>query len=240
MAMPVGSFVGTKSPAMNFLLSASLVAGQFVVREATASNAGEAATCASTTSVLNTLGIATDAATYTVSLGAEPNEITQANIVRLIGGPFEVYRIKMAGSSTTGAAISTASPGNILTNTTASATGVLITSANVGTIDMSGGLVKGRTGNNVGAIRKIVSHSNNTSETVTMAFTNAVEVGATFIRTPVSRAIAAIQLTSNYVEANGIIATGTGATFRVTSVLIDEQRDIVYIDALATGHWYNN
>jgi hypothetical protein len=240
MAMPVGSFVGSKSPAMNFLASASLVAGQVVVREATVGNAGEAATCASTTSVLNTLGIATDAVTYTAALGAEPNEITQANIVRLIAGPFEVYRFKIAGSGTTGVAISTANPGNILTNTVASATGVLISSINVGTIDMSGGLIKGRTGNNVGAVRKMVSDADNVSATVTMAFANAIAVGDTFIRVPFYRGGLAIQLTTNYVEANGIIATGTGGTFRITAVVIDEVRDIAYVDALATGHCYNN
>jgi hypothetical protein len=225
---------------MNFLASASLVAGQVVVREATASNAGEAATCASTTSVLNTLGIATDAVTYTILLGAEPNEITQANIVRLIAGPFEVYRFKIAGTSTAGAALGTATPANILTNTTASATGIVVTSAGVGTIDMSGGLIKGRTGNNVGAVRKMASHSNNTSTTVTMGFSYALAVGDTFIRVPFSRSGVAIQLTGNFVEANGVIATGTGGTFRIVSVIMDEQRDVAWVDAMATGHYYNN
>ena len=240
MAMPIGSLVGHKSPAMNFLASAALVAGQVVVREATASNTGEAATAASTTSVVNMLGVVVDAVTYTATPTVEPSEVTQQNIARLVAGPFEVYRFKIAGGATSGTALATTAPANILTNTLASAGGTLITAAGVGSVSMVGGLVKGRSGGNVGAIRKITVHTGTASNTVGHAFTAAIGVNDTFIRVPYSRSVIDMQLTTNFVEANGIIATGTGATFRVVSVIIDEQRDIAYVDVISMDHYFNS
>lgn len=237
-AMAVGSWVGSKSQAMNLLLSASLVAGQVVVREATASNAGEATNPASATSVLDMFGVAQDAATYTAAPTSEPNEVTQANIVRLIVAPFEVFRFKIAGGTTQGIALGTTAPANILTNTLASSGGTLIT-GNVGSISMVGGLVKGRSGANVGAIRKLTVHTGTASTTVTMAFINAIAVGDTFIRTPYSRTVQNVNLTTDYIAANGIVATGTGAVFRVTSVIMDEVNDVAWVDAVSCDHQYN-
>ncbi len=239
-AAPVGAWVGGKSQAMNLFCSAALVAGQVVVREATVSNVGEATNPVSTTSVTDMLGIATDATTSVTAATIEPSEITQQNIVRLIVGPFEVYRFKIAGGTTSATALGTSSPANILTNSTASAGGTVISSTAVGTISMAGGLIKGRTGNNAGSIRKMISQSNSVSTTVGIAFIVAIAATTdTFTRVPFSRTVQNVQLTTDYVAANGIIATGTGAAFRVTSVIIDEINDIAWVDCVTSRHQYN-
>lgn len=239
MAMPIGSFVGSKSPAQNFWPSAAMVAGQVVVREATASNAGEAASPASVTSVLNMLGVATDAVTFTATPTAEPSEVTQNDIVRVIAGPFEVTRFKIAGGATAGTGLATTAPANILTNTAAAAGGAIISSTAVGTVSMVGGIVKGRTGSNAGAMRKMTAQTNSVSTTVGIAFITPLAVGDTFIRVPYSRGTIAMQLTTNFVEANGIIATGTGAAFNVVSVIIDETRDLAWVDVICREHLHN-
>jgi len=114
-----------------------------------------------------------------------------------------------------------------------------VTDTAVGTVSMAGGLLKGRTGANAGAMRKITAHSNNTSTTVGMGFVNALGVGDTFIRLPWSRAVPVVSLTTNFVEANAIEATNTGSDLRVVNVKIDELNDQAWVDVILGMAFYN-
>lgn len=254
MAHVVGSLVGEKGFLADFFATTAAVAGQVLIRDATMTNAGEVADPASETSVLAMVGVAQNAATVDTTPAADPRydlggnllyvQGSLENIVRVEINPFAIYRFPIAGGATAGTALApeTDSPANILNNDAADAAAPfgLITDTAVGGAgaNMAGGLVKGRTGNNVGAIRKLSAHSNDTSTTVSIGFLNSLAVGDTFIRVPYSRQVAAVQLTTNFVEANGVIATGTGALFRVVAVHIDEQHDVAAVDCISGDHFF--
>ena len=235
----------------DFFVAAAVVSGQVLIREATATNVGEAADPASVTSVIAMIGVAQNAATSDTTPTADPrydlggNLLFVANslenLVRVEINPLAVYRFPIAGGTAAGTVLqpSTSTPANILSNDTlAAAPGALITDTAVGTINMAGGLVKGRTGNNVGQIRKMNARTNSVSTTASIGFINAIAVGDTFIRVPYSRMVAAMQMTATFIEANGIIATGTGAIFRVVRVFIDEQNDVASVHVVHGGHFY--
>lgn len=251
MARAVGSLVGTKDFLSDFLVSAAVVASQILVREATASNAGEAADPSGTTTATDCLGCATDQATYSATPTQNPGAFwpptagTLENLVRIEINPFAIYRFPIAGGATAGTALSSGASGagrNIMIISTAGSRTVLTaagTTGNTGNADFSGGLVMGRTGQNVGQVRKLSSHSNDTSRTVTVGFLNLTVAGDTFIAVPFSRAVQKVQFTSDFTQANGVIATATGANFRVLNVIIDEQRDLAWVDVVSGDHQYN-
>jgi len=251
MARSVGSLVGTKDYLADYLVSAAVVVSQILVREATASNAGEAADPSGTTAAVDCLGCATDAATYTATPTQNPGAFwpptsgTLENLVRVEVNPFAIYRFPVSGGATAGTALSNGASGagrNVLIISTAGSKTVLTAAGvtgNAGNADFSGGLVIGRTGQNVGQIRKMSSHVDNTSNTVTVGFLNNTVVGDTFICVPFGRSVQKLQFTSNFVEANGVIATGTGANFRVLNVIFDEQRDLVWVDVVSGDHMFN-
>lgn len=250
MATVVGSVVGEKGFLADFFVSAAAVAGQVLIREATATDVGEVADPASEISVIAMVGVAHNAASFDATPADDPRYDkgsdkrinatagTIENIVRVEINPFAIYRFRIAGGTAADTVLqpSTATPANILAQDTASAT--VIADTAVGTINMAGGLVKGRTGNNAGAIRKLNAHTNSVSTTVGIAWVNTDAVGDTYIRVPYSRHVATVQLTTNFVQANGIIAVATGATFRVVAVHIDEQRDTAAVDCVYAGHFF--
>ena len=223
---------------LDFLVKEAITAGQVLVREDTATQPGEVED-PSTTAAPDFIGCASSAATYNAAPTAEPNRITRENLVRVIVNPLSIWRFPISGGATAGTALqpASASPANILAQDTASTTVVADTA--VGTVNMEGGLIKGRTGANVGAIRKIAAHTDNVSETVTMAFVNSIAVGDTLIRVPYSRRGVNMQLTSNFVEADGIIAVGTGAAFAIVNVIIDEAQGIAWVDVVSRDHFYS-
>lgn len=251
MARAIGSLVGSKDYLADYFVSAAVVVSQILVREATASNAGEAADPSGTTTATDCLGCATDAATYTATPTQNPGAFwpptagTLENLVRIEVNPFAIYRFPISGGATAGTALSngaSAAGRNILIISTAGSKTILTaagTTGNAGNADFSGGLVIGKSGANVGQIRKISSHVDNTSDTVTVGFLNNTVVGDQFIKVPFGRSVQKLQFTSNFVEANGVIATGTGANFRVLNVVFDEQNSLAWVDVVSSDHMYN-
>jgi len=214
--------------------SAAIVEGSVVMKEATQTNGGELA-IATTTAALNAFGCAMDVGVYSATKGATEG------IVRTSPNPFAVWKFRVSGTSTRLAALASASPGQIITNTTASTTGLVITAAEVGTIDMSGGIVKGRTGANAGLTRKQTSHNNNTDTNVVVPFPNTIAVGDTFIRLPYSKTCIAVQMVGTSIdEANGAIAFGSGIPMDVEEVIIDETRDQAWVLACFRTHFHNS
>lgn len=244
MAVRDRSLYGNGSGIMGrFHIEATTVAGQFLIRNADAATAGEVE-APTTTAAAHLMGVAIDAVTYSTtqaSFDGFPGykQAGEEGTVGIIFDPFAVYQMRVAGGATTGTALATTAPANILTNTVADATGLTVTAAEVGTVDMDGGLMIGRTGNNAGQVRRNTTHTNSTSDVVTVPFPRTIAVGDSFIRVPYSKSAIAVQLTSNFVEANGIIAYGTGAGLRVMEVTFDIIEDEVMLHVISGDHYLN-
>ena len=207
--------------------------GTVVMREATASNAGELA-IATTTAALNALGCAQDVDTYSATQG------DAMALVRTIPSPFAVWKFRVSGSATRGTALSAAGGGQILTNTVASTTGLLVSDADA-TTDMSGGLIKGRTGANAGSIRKQTVLDSGVSVAVVVPFPNDIAVNDQFIRLPYSRSAIAVQMVATTIdEADGSIAYGTGIPFNVDEVIISEETDEAWVLGCLRTHLHNS
>src|ERR1044071_8591736 len=105
MASVVGTLVGSKDFYMDCMVSATFVAGQVVVREATASNVGELASPASTTTCADGVGVLTDAVTSATTPNQEFNAVvpvssTLENVARVMCSPFQIMRFRIAGGAT--------------------------------------------------------------------------------------------------------------------------------------------
>jgi hypothetical protein len=216
-----------------FYIEATTVPGAFLIRNADATTAGEVEN-PTTTAAADFMGIAMEAVPYSTtqaSFDGFPGyrQSGEEGTVGINYDSFQRLKLRVAGGATSGTGLATAAPANILTNTSADATGLIVTAAEVGTVDMDGGLICGRTGNNAGVVRRSTTHTNSTDNRVIVPFPRTIAVGDTFIRVPFSKSTVTVQLTTDFREANGIIAYGTGAAFAVIDVKFDIANDEVVI-----------
>jgi len=117
----------------------------------------------------------------------------------------------------------------------------------VGTVTFVGGVLIGRTGNNVGLARRISAHSNNTSTTVTVPYPRAIAVGDTMFRFPYSLAVQSVVFVSNITQVDGTATVGTDAPFAVVQmhqaaqggVTVDLVNSAATVTLLARDHNYN-
>ncbi len=250
MGSVVGGMAGSKSFLTEYLIDATVVRGQALMASVTAGDNGEAITVTTTASA-NMLGLAEDASLLDTTPAQEPGRLLVVaaggleNLVRIDVNPLAIYRFAVSGSSVAGTAlvVSTTTPANILSNDTADTTAPfsVITDTAVGTITMAGGLIKGRGGNNTGAVRTMNAQSDNVSTTVGIGFVNSIAVGDTFIRTYLSRKTLLVDLCAELTEVDGILEAGVPAnTFRVLNVIIDEERDLAWVDVLSGDHMFND
>ncbi len=178
-----GNLVGgnTSVPTRRFTIGTTVVADQVVVFDPVASNIGEISDPASVNDYSGMVGVTLEAGTASTTQGTGTSS---ANVlVRTTFGPFLKYMGRASGATTTGTALGVILDGALLTNSSASAGGIVVSDTNVGTSDYIGGWMYARSGLNKGSRRKIASHSDNTSETVTVPFDYALAAGDTFLRT---------------------------------------------------------
>lgn len=187
-----GAVVKRKYP-----VGATVVAEQVVCDDLT----GVAGPPASVNDTTEAIGITLEAATYSTVQGAG---FASASIAI---APFHVFLGPVSGGATAGTALAFKLDGNLLTNSTASAGGTVISDTNVGTSEYVGGIMVGLTGNNRGQWRRITAHTDNVSETVTEPFNSAVAVGDTYLRT-FGIGMIGMEITTNYVEFMGTEAAG--------------------------------
>jgi hypothetical protein len=240
----------------DFKIGATTVSGATAMRQSTASDPGECVVggTGQSANFTNMLGLFAESITYTAapSSGADqaiPRVTGIEGVVRIVTHPFAMLEFRIAGGVTSGLALATTTPANILTNTAADATKLVIAAAEVGTISMVGGLIKGRTGANKGQTRRMTSASSGVSTSVTVAFLNTIGVNDTFIRVPFSKAGVSMQLTTALDEINGIIATATNlgeASVYKVKIGVDDQstggdpaKDVVLVYVLMRNHMYN-
>lgn len=226
-----------------FRIEATTTAGALLIRNASAATAGEVED-PTTTGAADCMGIALDSVTYSTTQGAFNGfpgyrASGEEGTVGIVYDPFQVIKARVSGGATGGTALNSTAPANLLTNTSADTTGLIVTAAEVGTVDMDGGLICGRTGNNAGVVKRNTTHTNSTDNRVIEPFPRTIAVGDTFIRVPFSKSCLTVQLTTNFVEADGTIAYGTGAPFRVVDVAFDIIDDEVMLYMIAGDHYLN-
>jgi hypothetical protein len=244
------NLLGTVSHFYNrYALSETVIAGSLLIRDGVVTVGGDAKK-AGVGTFTKALGIAANAVTYST---------TQADVAAVDAGlgrmdslgrsvgviinPFHVLRARIAGSATTGAALSTAAPAAIVTNTSADTAGITITAAEVGTVNMRGGVMIGRTGANGGVTRRIGVHTDNTSEAVVVPFPYTIAVGDTFYRLPFSKACENVQLTTLLDEVDASIVFATGGAAAVLRVILphgpsNNQTDQLYLDFTLTDRHF--
>lgn len=206
-------------------IAATVIAGQAVIWS-TATGDG-VITDATTTSLADAYGVTTEAVTFSTTqadmTGIDRENGRQAETVY---NPGAVFGANIAGSATSGAALATTSPANILVNETADSTGLIITDDVVGTVSFAGGILIGLTGANAGQRRTLVTHNNSVDVRSVVPFSATIAVGDYFLRVPFREGLDFIQLTTLLDEANGIIVDGTGGAACTVEVRVDQSRSL--------------
>lgn len=170
---------------------------------------------AAATAMVLVYGINVDTATFSSTQGDAEGIVTVS--IR----PDLVMKALASGGATNGTAL------QLLSNTSASTAGTVITDADVGAADMDGGTVWCTLGNNVGLSRTITTHTASTSFTVTVPFPRTIAVGDEFLFLPWntigggaagSDGNANIQTTTPRDQADASIASGTGGEVQVVDL----------------------
>lgn len=188
---------------------------------------------ATTTTATDTHGIALDTGTYTTTQATDMVEGVVTCDVR----PDTVVKARVSGGATAGTDMTK------LSNTSASAGGTTITDADVGTADMVSGTVwRLLPGGAHGESRIITTHNSGTSFVVTVPFSTAIAVGDEFLFVPFSNVGDGggnVQFTSDFTEANGAIAAGTGAVASVVDLKLKTETN-TEVEFVFTDHALNN
>ena len=191
----------------------------------------------STTVATDSPGLAIDTGTYSATQGATHAE----GLVTVEARPDLIIRALMSGGAAEGTALT------LLSNTLASTDGLLVTDADVGTADMVSGTIWCISGANVSQARKITAHSSATSMTVTVAFLNDIAVGDQFLWCPYSvggdgtattDGGGNVQFTTLFTQADGAIASGTGASEVVYWLELNGRSDS-YVQFLNGDHLFS-
>ena len=167
-----------------FRAGATFKTGQIVCAGGISTTIAQLKAPASTTDYSKAVGIILDAVppTYSTTQGTGSSSASVA--CESTYHPMQLYKGRVSGVTASWGAIVAAAGGPLLTNTTASSTGVLVTDATyTGTTVTVGAALVGLTGNNAGYVREVTSGVASTSQTVTVPFDYAIAVGDTFLRT---------------------------------------------------------
>ena len=201
-----GLFLGGSATSFtrNFRVGANLTNGQVACMVN-----GIVSNPASNVSYANAVGIVMDQtpATYTTTQATGVN--TANRFVRVTCHPNQKYIGRVSSAAAAWAAIAAAANGAILTNSTASSGGTVISDTNVGTANYVAGLAIGLTGNNKGYSRVITATTANVSATVTVPFDFAIAANDTFIRTFNIAQLRGVVLTDDFKD---FLQTAAGET----------------------------
>jgi hypothetical protein len=220
--MQIAYHLSGGAPVLKKLKIAATIANAGVLVKGGAAGDGANVIPTTTTDATECYGLGIDSATYSTTQGAAEG------IVTVDVRPDLIVAALMSGGATEGTALA------ILTNTSASAGGTVVTAANVAANDMDGGTVWGRSGNNVGLSRTITAHTASTSVTVTVPFPRAIAVDDTYLMCPwnVGGDGAAsgadghnVQTTTLFTQADATIASGTGVEAAVIELELNGTSD---------------
>jgi hypothetical protein len=169
---------------------------------------------ATTTSATNAFGVSQNISTSTYSTTQGTGSSSAEVLVETVYGPMSVFIARGNPGATSGTAYADGDT-NVLTNTTASTTGLIVTDSDVGTASMAGGEIFGISGANAGQSRLVTTHNNSTDVRVTVPFNFTIAVGDRFLVLPFSKGEPNVQLTSAFNEVDTLIVNGTGAELTV-------------------------
>ena len=191
----------------------------------------------STTVAADVVGLNLDTATYTTTQGSGSDSAER--LVSVIINPDAVYRMRLSGGATAGTALAQ------FTVTAQDTAGTTITTGTAwNSPDMDEGVAWCYSGANVGQSRKIVD-ADGTTATLLIPFDNTIEVGDVFLRAPYQKMQGfAVQLTSDFTEANANIVVDTGAGFKTIDWALNDLSGEgtlkSYIEVLPTDHWLSS
>jgi hypothetical protein len=193
---PSGSLSGEAGQIVRpLVIGATISEGQIVCQDST-NQYGTVGDPAGVNDLTEAFGVSLEAATYTATQGSA---FVRA---RCSIAPLTLFRAKCSGGTTADTDLAETTDGNLLTNTTASAGGTVITDADVGSSDfLLGGIAVGLTGNNAGSWRYLSVHTDATSTAVNAAFSSAIAVGDTFVRC-YGTGVASTEVTDDYTQVN--------------------------------------
>lgn len=222
----------------DYSLAATVVEGQPVLAAVTA-GLGGAVTDPTATSLADMVGIVVGAAAFNPhggGAGSLTYSTTQGDtegMVRVVVNPDAVIRARMSGGAAAGT--------NLTRYTAASADtgGTSVTDADA-TTSMDEGILWFEIGANVGLARRITAHDTGTGAfTLTVPFPRAIAAGDTFLVCPYQPTVGtALQLTTNWLEANASIAVGTGGAARAVELVLEGRGDS-YVHWVARDHAFN-
>lgn len=205
---------------------------------------------ATTTSFADTVGLALDTGTYTTTqsslsgVGTKHSSYGQdlGAFVTVSVRPDLIVRALCSGGATASTALT------LVTNTSASADGTTISdSTNIGSADMTSGVVWCLTGNNAGYARPIVTHNASTSFVTTVPFPNTIAVNDTFCWVPYNTfgtgasaidGVGNVQATTNIDQADASIASGTGGVAVVVNLELNGRSD-TFVNFILQDHQFN-
>lgn len=222
-----------------FKVGATVVQGQPV--RWVAGGAGTVTDPASVTSCPDCYGVTTEAGTYSTTIGAE-------GTVEVVYDPFAIFKCRVVPSATASTAYADGD-GYFLTADSASAAGTTVADTACGgtTNDMIDGFLFCLSGNNARQVRVITAHTQVVSVVVTVPFGHAsgIAAGDTFLASQYAPGVIAVQLTTDFTQANGTIAGATGAEFCVVGASVDVEEKgtktapILEIDIQSYDHAFN-
>lgn len=212
-----GGYGATK----DYKIAATVVAGQPVLFTSTAGDAGGWITDPTTTNMDDAVGLVLGA-TARIPDGGRAGSLTYSTTqgdtegyARVVISPHAIFKARMSGSATTGAALAT------YTNTTANAAGTTFT-ATLGTATMDGGTIFMTAGSNTGLSRRITTFTASTSLVVTVPFPNTISTSDVAMVVPYRpTGNVTMQLVTDFTEADASIAVGTGAAIGCVELQFD-------------------
>lgn len=209
-------------------------------------------TVPTTTSFVDAVGLALDTATYSTSQADLDDGEAGGTGFRSYGGldmgrmvtvsvrPDLLIRSRVSGSATQGVVLTT------LVNTSASAGGTTISDTDVGSADMTSGVVWCTKGNNLGYARHIVTHNSAVSFVVTVPFPRAIAVNDEFLWMPFSGfgtfasgvdGFGAATLTTLLQEVRGDTASGSGGEIMVVKLELESSSNSNILFMLRDHQW---
>ncbi len=211
------SLAGSHGMKRKFKISAASVAlGQPVIW--LSGGTGTVTDPAATTDLTDAIGVTTEAGTAstTQGVGASSADVQ----VEVTFEPLAVFRSKVVPSATadTNYAVD---DGYLITADTASSGGTAVIDSDVAasTADMPDGLVFALDGANVGQSRVIVTHTSATQLLITIPFDLGIVVGDNFLASQYAPGVIGVQMTSDFTQADGTIAGGTGGEAVVVNAI---------------------
>lgn len=188
----------------NYKIGATVVAGQLVCVDNT-NNYAEVGAPASVNDYTEAIGTTTQAGTYSTTQGTASSSAEV--LVEVECDPFGLFKFRLSGGTASGTAWVDGTDGNLLTGTTANTAGTTVADTDVGTSEYVTGTLLGLTGSNAGQSRVITTHTDNTSEVVTVPFDYTIAATDTLLRCA-GRNTQGHELTTDYTQING--RTGAG------------------------------